>query len=144
MRISKDIFLERTPRWSHDADHCNTAGTGSPGYIPRARVHVPAGQAQLPKSPKLRTQQATERVRRCYYDKVYVGARLKLYVQRTLERSCTGSASHTTAPAVWHTVPSCRRTCWVRTPLASRRYMSTHLRLRLPINVHILGRTKII
>jgi hypothetical protein len=87
-----------------------------PGYIPPARVHAPAGQAQSSKSHKLRTQQATEGVRRGYYDKAYVGARLKLYVQRTLERSCTGCESHTTVPAVWHTVPSCRRTCWVRTP----------------------------
>jgi hypothetical protein len=67
-----------------------TATPPGPGYIPPARVHAPAGQAQSSKSPKLRTQQATEGVRRGrYYDKAYVEARLKLYVQRTLERSCT-------------------------------------------------------
>ena len=93
-----------------------TATPPGPGYIPPARVHAPAGQAQSSKSPKLRTQQATEGGRRGYYDKAYVGARLKLYVQRTLERSCKGRESHTMAPAVWHKVQSCRRTCWVRTP----------------------------
>jgi hypothetical protein len=61
-----------------------TATPPGPGYIPPARVHAPAGQAQSSKSPgKLRTQQATEGVRRGYYDKVYVVARLKLYIQRT-------------------------------------------------------------
>ena len=85
----------------------------------------------------VRTQQAKGGVRCCYYDKTYVGARLKLYVQQTLELSYTGRESHTMAPAVCHTVPSCRRTCWVRTPSASHRYVFTHLRWRLPINVHI-------
>ena len=116
-----------------------TATPPGPGYIPPARVHAPAGQAQSSRSPRRRTQQATEGVRCGYYDEAYVGARLKLYVQRTLERSCTGRESHTTAPDVWHRVPSrsYRRTCWVRTPSASHRYVSTHLRPRLPINVHI-------
>ncbi len=67
-----------------------TATPPGSGNIPPARVHAPAGQAQSSKSPKLRTQQATEGVRHGYYDKAYVGARVKLYVQRTLERSCTG------------------------------------------------------
>jgi hypothetical protein len=60
-------------------------------------------------------------------------------VLRTLEHSCTGRESHTMAPAVWHTVPSCRMTHWIRTPLVSHRYVSTHsgLRPRLPNNVHI-------
>jgi hypothetical protein len=76
-----------------------------PGYILPARVHAPAGQTQSSESPKLRTQQAKGGVRRGYYDKTYVGARLKLYVQRTLEHSCTGRESHTTAATVWHTLP---------------------------------------
>ncbi len=109
-----------------------------PGYIPPARMHAPAGQAQSSRCPRMRTQQATEGVRRGYHDKAYVGARLKLYVQRALELSYTGRASHTMAPAVWHTVTSCRNTCRVRTPpSASHRYVSTHLRPCLPINVHI-------
>ncbi len=52
-----------------------TATPLGPGYIPPARVHAPAGQAHSSKSPKLRTQQATEGVRCGYYDKAYVGAR---------------------------------------------------------------------
>ena len=117
-----------------------TATPPGPGYIPPARVHDPAGQAQSYRSPRPRTQQATAGVRRSYYDKAYVGARLKLYVQRTLELSYIGRESHTMAPAVWHTVQSCWRTCWVRTPSASHgdaHYVPTHLRTRLPINVHI-------
>ena len=74
-----------------------------PGYIPPARMHAPAGQAQSSRSPRRRTQQATEGVRCGYYDEAYVGARLKLYVQRTLELSYAGRDSHTMAPAVWHT-----------------------------------------
>jgi hypothetical protein len=112
-----------------------TATPPGPGYIPPARVHAPAarGQAQSSKSPMLRTQQATEGVRRCYYDTAYVGARLKLYVQRTLERSCTGRATQ------WRPLfgTQCRPTCWVRTPSASHRYVSTHLRQRLPNDEHI-------
>jgi hypothetical protein len=116
---------------SHDADHSDTAaGTGI--YPARAR-----GSSSRTNPIVRKTQQAKGGVRRGYYDKAYVGARPKLYVQRTLEHSCTGRESHTTAPAVWHTVPSCRRTCWVRTPSASHRYVSTHLQPRLPTNVHI-------
>jgi hypothetical protein len=92
-----------------------TATPPGPGYIPPARVHAPAGHTQSSESPNLRTQLAKGGVRSCYYDKTYVGTRLKLYVQLTLEHSCTERESHTTAPAVWHTVPSCRRTCWVQT-----------------------------
>ncbi len=80
------------PVTSHDADPSNTAGLGC---IPTARVHAPAGQAQSSRSPRLRTQQATEGIRRGYYDKAYVGARLKLFVQRTLELNYTGCESHT-------------------------------------------------
>jgi hypothetical protein len=93
---------------SHGADHSNTTGTWLHPTRARARH----------RSPRRRTQQATEEVRCGYYNKAYVGARLKLYVQRpgTLELSYAGRDSHTMAPAVWHTVPSGRRTCWVRTP----------------------------
>ncbi len=61
-----------------------------PGYIPPAHVHAPAGQAQSSRHPRMRTQPATEGVRCGHYDKAYVGARIKLYVQRTLELSYTG------------------------------------------------------
>jgi hypothetical protein len=37
----------------------SNGSTAGQGYIPPARVHDPAGQAQFSKSPKLRTQQAT-------------------------------------------------------------------------------------
>ena len=80
-----------------------TATPPGPGYIPPARVHAPTGQAQSSRSPRRRTQQATEGDRCGYYDEAYVGARLKLYVQRTLELSYAGRDSHTMAPAVWHT-----------------------------------------
>jgi len=82
--------------------HMTLTTTTPPGHIPPARVHIPAGQAQSSRCPRMRTQQATEGVRRGYHHKAYVGARLKLYVQRTLELSCTGRESHTMAPAVWH------------------------------------------
>jgi hypothetical protein len=90
---------------SHHMTLTTTTPPG-PGYIPPARVHAPAGQAQSSICPRLRTQQATAGVRRGYHDKAYVEARLKLYVQRTLALSYTGRESHTMAPAVWHTVPS--------------------------------------
>ncbi len=43
----------------------------------------------------MRTQQATEGVHHGYNDKAYVGARVKLYVQRALELSYAGRESHT-------------------------------------------------
>ena len=43
----------------------------------------------------MRTQQATEGVRRGYNDKAYVGAHVKLYVQRALELSYAGRESRT-------------------------------------------------
>ncbi len=43
----------------------------------------------------MRTQQATEGVHQGYNEKAYVGARVKLYVQRALELSYAGRESHT-------------------------------------------------
>jgi hypothetical protein len=110
-----------------------------PGYIPPARVHAPAGQAQSSRSPRMLTQQA---------QKEFVAATTtRPALKHVSSSTCSGPWSSVTqgvsrtqmAPAVWHTVPSFRRTCWVRTPSASHgdaHYVPTHLRTRLPINVH--------
>jgi hypothetical protein len=107
-----------------------TATPPGPGYIPPARVHAPAGQAQSSKSPNLRTQQATEGVHRGYYDKAYVGARPKLSDMYVVGPARPQVCGHVAVRCRWglnpagpqtgrHCVPNSNRHCVRLSPCAT-------------------------
>ncbi len=107
---------------SVDAGHSGFSGQGL--ALPRAC------SPHSDRSNSTKSQGETVRrrgVRGCYYDKNLLDA------QRG--RTAPGQESHTTAPAVWHTVPSCRRTSWVRTPSASQCAVSNHTSLRMTTQI---------
>ena len=106
------------PAASHDAGHSGFTGPGP--ALPRA-CSPHSDRPNCTKSPDGPVCRGG--VRGCYYDKFLLDAQQGWTVP--------GRESHTTAPAVWHTVPSCRRTSWVRTPSASHRVVPSHTRLRM-------------
>jgi len=110
------------PAASHDAGHSGFTGPGL--ALPRAC----SPHSDRPNCTKSQGGPVCRGgVRGCYYDKFLLDAQQGWTVP--------GRESHTTAPAVWHTVPSCRRTSWVRTPSASHRVVPSHTRLRMTTQI---------
>ncbi len=74
-------------------------------------------------------QHSRSGVRGCYYAQSH----LDLLTSPASRQGwiAPGRESHTTAPAVCHTVQSCRRTSWVRNPKASHRAVFNLTRMRM-------------